>query len=129
LELAAGERLIEITGDDTMKFNVTEIRAAGREAGRLAQEHREHPCPRWRTLGIAESDERCRCGALCAAAATKPPEYLPADTSTVLAHTKMVGSGESDHVKVTVPTEPGAYPYVCTFPGHFMLMKGKLIVN
>jgi putative heme-binding domain-containing protein len=26
------------------------------------------------------------------------------------------------------PSEPGIYPYVCTFPGHWVVMKGMLVV-
>lgn len=48
----------------------------------------------------------------------------------VIAHTEMVAGGESDTVTFTVPTKPGTYMYICTFPGHFLAgMKGKLIVK
>ncbi|TVQ02364.1 MAG: hypothetical protein EA359_11920 [Balneolaceae bacterium] len=29
-------------------------------------------------------------------------------------------------VTVTVPP-PGSYPYICTYPGHFTMMQGRLI--
>ena len=32
-------------------------------------------------------------------------------------------------VTFTAPTEKGEYPYLCTFPGHNMSMKGVLVVN
>ncbi|GAB5466462.1 MAG: hypothetical protein Kapaf2KO_18980 [Candidatus Kapaibacteriales bacterium] len=55
--------------------------------------------------------------------------YLPADMSSVLAHTNMIGGGESTSITFTAPTEPGEYQYVCTFPGHYGSMQGKLIVQ
>lgn len=47
----------------------------------------------------------------------------------VLASTKLLGPGESDTVKFTAPTEPGSYEYVCTFPGHFAMMRGTMTVK
>ena len=41
----------------------------------------------------------------------------------------MLGPDEKDTVQIIAPTEPGSYPYLCTFPGHFTLMKGQLIVK
>ena len=57
------------------------------------------------------------------------PDYLPTDQSALLAHTRILGGGESDTVVFTAPATPGAYPYFCTFPGHFSMMKGRLIVK
>ena len=30
---------------------------------------------------------------------------------------------------IKAPTQPGRYPYLCTFPGHWMVMNGELIVE
>ncbi len=61
-----------------------------------------------------------------AAAAT---EYIPANMKDkVIAHTKVVGGGESDTITFTAPA-PGEYAYLCTFPGHWQQMNGKLIVS
>ena len=46
----------------------------------------------------------------------------------ILASTKMLGPGEEDSVIFTAP-ESGEYEYLCTFPGHFALMRGKMIVK
>jgi len=29
----------------------------------------------------------------------------------------------------TAPSAPGRYPYLCTFPGHWRIMRGVLIVE
>mgnify|MGYP001160567152 FL=1 len=49
--------------------------------------------------------------------------------SDVLAHTKLIGPGETDTVVFTAPKESGSYEYVCTFPGHFALMRGVMTVK
>lgn len=55
-------------------------------------------------------------------------EYIPKDAgSDVIAHTKMLGGGESDTITFTAP-EKGEYEFLCSFPGHYGIMKGKLIV-
>ena len=46
----------------------------------------------------------------------------------MIAHTDMVGGGESSTITFTAPAA-GEYPYICSFPGHFGLMTGKLIVK
>ncbi len=56
-------------------------------------------------------------------------EYFPKGREKdVIARTKLLGPGEDDTIYFTAP-EPGTYEYVCTFPGHFALMKGKMIVK
>ena len=55
--------------------------------------------------------------------------YVPKDDARVLAHTKLIGGGESD--TITVPMDKfekgGDYTFFCSFPGHWSVMKGKLI--
>ena len=66
-----------------------------------------------------------------AAVPHKDSDYFPAELAgEVLAHTKLLGPRESDTVEFKAPTEPGEYPYLCTFPGHFVSgMKGVLVVQ
>jgi len=47
----------------------------------------------------------------------------------VLAHTKLLGPGESESISFTAPTIEGEYEYVCTFPGHFAMMRGSMEVK
>jgi azurin len=57
--------------------------------------------------------------------------YIPQDDDSkkmVLAHSETIGAGETSTFSFTAPA-PGAYPYVCTFPGHFALMQGVLTVK
>ncbi|MEO6282121.1 MAG: PVC-type heme-binding CxxCH protein [Dyadobacter sp.] len=54
-------------------------------------------------------------------------QYVP-KIAEVLYATKLVNSGETVTLEFTVPNEPGDYPYVCTFPGHWRGMNGILRV-
>lgn len=59
--------------------------------------------------------------------ATNPlPQSLLGD---VVAHTKLLGPGESETISFNVPKESGDYQYVCTFPGHFAMMRGTMEVK
>ena len=54
--------------------------------------------------------------------------YIP-DDQRILHATKMLKQGQSQTLRFLAPTEPGIYPYLCTFPGHWTIMKGELIVE
>nr|WP_295930857.1 PVC-type heme-binding CxxCH protein [uncultured Dyadobacter sp.] len=54
--------------------------------------------------------------------------YVP-KIPEVLHATRLVSSGETVTLEFTVPNEPGDYPYVCTFPGHWRGMNGILRVT
>jgi putative heme-binding domain-containing protein len=54
-------------------------------------------------------------------------QYVP-DSDKVLFATDMVQAEKQSRVTFTAPTEPGEYPYVCTFPGHWMRMYGVMVV-
>ena len=55
--------------------------------------------------------------------------YLLAGDPRILEATKLVEAGKSETLRLTAPTTEGTYPYVCTFPGHWAIMKGELIVT
>ena len=46
----------------------------------------------------------------------------------MIAKTKVLGGGESDSVTFSIK-EAGEYQYLCSFPGHFALMQGKITVK
>ena len=56
----------------------------------------------------------------------KNNDYIPLNEDFI-AYTKMLGGGESDTISFTI-NEPGEYKYVCTFPGHYQMMQGVLII-
>jgi len=54
--------------------------------------------------------------------------YVPASPD-VLYHTALLQPGASETIFFTVPETPGDYEFLCTFPGHFQLMRGILRVT
>lgn len=54
--------------------------------------------------------------------------YVP-DSDEVIAYTDMTNPKESFTIHITAPAEKGDYPYLCTFPGHWMVMNGMLKVE
>ena len=57
----------------------------------------------------------------------KSNDYIP-NSDEAIAYTKMLGGGESTTISFLAP-EAGIYTYICTFPGHYMMMRGELIVK
>jgi azurin len=65
-----------------------------------------------------------------AAIAVGPEQnYIPARTSDIIAHTKLVAGGESETITFAAPPA-GEYTYLCTFPGHCLAgMRGVLTIT
>lgn len=69
--------------------------------------------------------------AIAADGTTVVPEHLKPDNPRVIAHTAMIGGGESTSVTFDVArlAEGGPYRFFCSFPGHLALMQGSLLVQ
>lgn len=129
---AAPEATIAVTvnADDAMKFDVKEVTVyAGQEVtltlhhvGSASKAVMGHNFVILKQ-GVDLTDFATR--------ASKPDavEHIPAGSEgEIVAHTKMLGGGESDTITFTAP-EAGEYEFLCSFPGHFAMMKGKFIVK
>ena len=57
--------------------------------------------------------------------------YLKPGDTRVIAHTRLVGGGQSDTVSVPVAKlrSGGPYAFFCSFPGHSAMMKGTISVE
>ena len=53
--------------------------------------------------------------------------FIP-QSDKILVASKLVQPEQSDSIFFEVPKEPGIYPYVCTYPGHWRRMYGALYV-
>lgn len=63
--------------------------------------------------------------------ANKAGDYLPLDpalAALVVAKTKILGPKEEETI-LFKPAAAGDYPFLCTFPGHFGIMKGVIKVK
>ena len=55
-------------------------------------------------------------------------QYIP-DSTDVLAYTNVVLPRDEFTIYLQAPRQPGRYPYLCTFPGHWLIMNGEMIVE
>jgi azurin len=123
-------KTIVIKGTDAMQFDLKEIKVkAGQKvkltlthAGKLAKAAMGH---NW--VLLKPGTDVAAFGSKAAAA--RETDYIPAaEKASIIAHTKLVGGGESDTIEFTAPAK-GTYTYICSFPGHYALMKGTFIVE
>lgn len=54
-------------------------------------------------------------------------DYVPRDEA-IIANTALAEPGKTVEVIFSAPAEPGDYPYICSFPGHYSLMQGTMHV-
>lgn len=128
---AAG-RTIEITGGDDMKFSTTAIDAKPGETLHIVLKG-VGTVPK---VAMAHNFVALKGGVDAAkfsqdAMTARDTDYIPAARKAdILASTKLVGPGETAEVTFKAPAKAGAYPYLCTFPGHFAAgMKGEITVK
>ncbi len=125
-------RAITVVGNDSMKFDVTEIRVKTGEAIALTLKN-AGTMPKFsmgHNLVLVESGVKLADFTSDAAQAVKT-DYVPDKyKAKIIASTKLLGPGESDTVLFYAPKQVGRYDFLCTFPGHFQVgMKGVLIVD
>lgn len=53
--------------------------------------------------------------------------WIP-ESKKILFATKLLSIGQTDTIEFTAPTEKAVYEYLCTYPGHWMLMNGVMHV-
>jgi azurin len=128
----SGAAVFALTANDTMKYNLTRLEvASGQEVqltltnvGTLPKQSMAH---NWILLQKG-SDPAAYASA---AISHQAQDYFPPELAgEVLVHTKLLGPKQSDTITFKAPTEPGEYPYLCSFPAHFLTgMKGVLVVR
>jgi len=118
-----------VQGDDQMKFDTNLIRVKAGEAveltfknaGTMPKESMGH-----NFVVLKPGVDLATFGGEAAAAADN--EYIPKSSlSSIVAHTKLLGPGEED--KITFTLEKGVYDYICSFPGHYGIMKGQIVAE
>jgi azurin len=129
---AGGARLVEISGGDDMKFSVTTIDAKPGETLRIRLVSKS-TLPK---IAMAHNVVVLKLGAkqidfANAAALARATDFIPPDMKDqVLAATTLAGAGETVETTVKMPSAPGSYPFICSFPGHFAAgMRGNIVVK
>jgi azurin len=120
---------VEITGNDLMQYDRKELAvpATCREitvtlhhAGKQPREAMGHDWVLVKTADLAAVDQ-------AGLAAGLADNYVKPGDQRVLAHTRVIGGGETTSVTfpASILSKGGDYSYLCTFPGHSALMHGK----
>jgi plastocyanin len=60
--------------------------------------------------------------------AAQKGQFVPKSKKVIQA-TRMVAPLSAESLRFNAPKEPGEYPYLCTFPGHWVIMKGIMVVK
>jgi azurin len=119
---------VDIAGNDQMKFDKQEIAIAGdcaevevtlKHSGTLPVAAMGH---NWVLTKTADMQAVAGDGA----GAGVPNDYVKKGDARVIAHTKLIGGGQTTTVKFPTSklTKGGAYTFFCSFPGHWTIMKG-----
>jgi len=124
------EALVTLNAGDDMKFDLTEIRVKEGQTVKLTLHHTGKLGKN--AMGhnfILLAQGVSRDDFVLEAASARDSEYIPSQSQNhIIAHTKLLGGGESDTIEFPAPTK-GTYEFLCSFPGHAALMKGTFIVE
>ena len=127
VEMNQPVRTIILNSNDQMRFDLNEIKVKAGEKVKLTLNH-TGKLPK-NVMGhnfvlLTKGTDVTKFAT--AAMSEKGNEYIP--SSGVLAHTELIGGGESTTIEFTAPSK-GTYDFICSFPGHYAMMKGKFIVE
>ncbi len=120
---------LKIFGNDAMQFNKSELKVkAGQKVtltlvhtGKMAKNIMGH------NFVLLKQGTDIPAFAEKAIAAGVDKEYIP-NGDEVIVSTKIIGGGESVTIIFDAPKK-GTYDFICSFPGHYGMMKGKFIVE
>lgn len=122
-----------IEGNDAMQYNVGSIAvpaSCGKFTITLKHTGKMPVAAMGHNVVIAKAAD-VQAVATDGVAAGMAANHIKADDARVIAHTKLVGGGES--TSVTFPTSKiktgGPYEFFCSFPGHVAMMKGSIAVQ
>lgn len=131
---AADTCSVSLEGNDAMKFNATNIDVPKscanftinlKHAGKMAKNIMGHNVVVAKTADMAGIDSDGMKAGLAA-------DYIKAGDSRVIAHSKVVGGGETTSISIPVARlNAAAAPlsFFCSFPGHASMMKGTLTLK
>ena len=130
VEIPADAVKVVIEGNDAMQFNLKEVKVPAGSTVALTLNHTGKIAKAAMGHNIVILAAGTDVNKFAAAAMTaKNEDYVPsAQKASVIAATKLLGGGESDTVVFKAPAA-GSYDFICSFPGHYAVMKGKFIVE
>jgi len=126
---AGDEIVIQPVGNE-MRYEQTAFTVeAGQEVTIVFENSATSPAMQHNVVVLnSDDDEVVNRVGQAALQAGEAADYIPEDEA-IIAHTPLSQPGETVRVTFTAPSQPGTYRYICTFPGHFMLMQGTMTVS
>ena len=121
---------LTIEGNDRMKFNLDEMKVKAGSTVELTLKHvgemtKQQMGHNW--VLLKQGTDIMEFGRKAASEAENG--YIPsAEKDQVIANTEVLGGGEETTITFEAPAK-GTYDFICSFPGHVALMKGKFIVE
>ncbi|GAA4268470.1 azurin [Hyunsoonleella aestuarii] len=120
---------VVITSNDLMKFNKSEIKVKSGKKVKITLRHIGKLDINVMGHNLVILKQGVSLTEFAAKAATeRDNKYIPKDTQDVIAHTDLIGGGQVTSIEFDAPAA-GSYDFLCSFPGHSGLMKGKFIVE
>jgi azurin len=128
LEITIKPNATDPTG---MKYDVTSFKSKAGQLIKLTFTNTHPTLPQPHNVCIGKLGSKGTILQLAMGAATMPDAmakgFVP-DSPDIIAHTKLLNPGQSETIEFTLPAA-GEYPYICTFPGHGILMNGSITVE
>ncbi len=131
--LLNADQKITITGNDSMQFDTKEFTVkAGKKVeltfknvGKLPKLAMGH-----NLVILKEGVNPLKFGQKIMGMGASSTNPLPKEClEEVIAATKLLGPGESDKITFTAPSQAGFYQFICSFPGHYAIMRGVMVVE
>lgn len=120
---------ILITSDDYMKFDTRKITVKSGKTVKLTLKHIGQLDVQVMGHNFVLLKKKVNLIEFANKAATaRDNQYIPVGSDEVIVYTDMIGGGQETTIEF-LPPEPGVYDFVCSFPGHYAMMKGKFIVE
>lgn len=125
----AKEIEVKITGNDLMQFNVKVIRVKEGQKVTIVLQHTGKMAANIMGHNVVVLKQGTDIPSFSSeASAARDTDYIPNGGKDVIAHTKMIGGGETTSITFDAPAK-GEYDFICSFPGHSGIMQGKFIVE
>ncbi len=112
---------------DEMKYAQTEFTVHPGQTVRLIFNNTATSPAMQHNVAILKSRDDVQTVGTAAASAADTDYIAPRTAGKIIAHTPMSAPGETVEVTFTAPAA-GDYPYICTYPGHYIMMKGTMHV-
>jgi len=122
-------RMVQIESRDNLQFSTRTLQATAGETIKLTFSNPDVVPHNWALIRPGTLE---KIGDLTNRLVNDPDaflrHYVP-ESQDVICYTDVVEPKGEGAIYFQVPKEPGRYPYLCTFPGHWMVMNGELIVK